>query len=221
MGEIRAALFDIDGTLIDSNPLHVIAWQEAFAGAGHPMESRAIAKLIGMGGDKLVPTLLPEADEALQEQLADRHDTIFKGRYLAQAKPFPGARDLIAHVHDAGLKVVLASSASAQEVRHYVDLMDIGHYLATSTSIDEVAQSKPAPDIFTTALAKAAVPATAALAIGDSPFDAESAAKSGVRTIALLSGGFDRTELVRAGAVAIYADVADLLARYAQSPLAG
>ena len=219
MGEIRAALFDIDGTLIDSNALHVIAWTEAFAGVGRPVEPRAVAGLIGMGGDTLVPTLLPEADAALRADIAARHDTIFKGRYLAQARPFPAARDLVMRAHDAGLKAVLASSASAAEVEHYVALMDIGRFLAASTSIDEVARSKPAPDIFATALAKAGVPAAAALAIGDSPFDVESAAKSGVRTIGLLSGGFDRTALT--GAVAIYADAADLLAGYDRSPLAG
>ena len=217
MGELRAALFDIDGTLIDSNHLHVQAWVEAFAGAGREVEADAVAPLIGMGGDKLVPTLWPDADEAMQERLSDAHGAAFKGRYMAQAQPFPGARDLVARVHEVGLKVVLATSASDEEVDHYVDLLGIRDMVVTKTSIDEVEESKPAPDIFATALKKAGVAAEAAIAIGDAPYDVEAAGKSGVSTIALLSGGFPRERLE--GSVAIYEDAADLLRRFEDSPL--
>lgn len=219
MGDVRAALFDVDGTLVDSNRLHVRAWAEAFGEAGHPLDPDLIADKIGMGGDKLVPALWPDADEAAAQRLSDRHGAIFKDRYIGAARPFAGAHDLVARAHGAGLKVVLASSSSEEEVDHYIDLLGIREFVVTRTSIDEVGSSKPSPDIFATALDKADVAAGAALAIGDTPYDVEGAARSGVRTIALLSGGFARERL--AGALAIYADAADLLRRFDGSPLAG
>ena len=219
MPERGAALFDIDGTLIDSNELHVIAWQEAFAGAGHPVAPDAIRGQIGKGGDKLVPALLPEADDALAKAISGQHGEIFRGRFLARAQPFPKAADLLARTHQAGWRVVLASSAEQAEVDHYVALLGVRDLVAATTSLDDVDASKPAPDIFATALKKAG--ASTGLAIGDSPFDVRAAAEAGVPTLALLSGGFGRRVLEEAGALAIYADVAELLVRFEHSPLNG
>lgn len=221
MAEPRAALFDVDGTLIDSNGLHVEAWHEAFAGSGHSIERGAIAGLIGMGGDMLVPELLPDADADTRQRIVDAHDDIFKRRFIDRAKPFPEARALVERAHAHGLTVILASSASEQEVEHYIELLDVRRFVATRTSSDEVERSKPAPDIFAAALSKAGVPADRAIAIGDAPFDAESARKSGIATIGLLSGGFTRERLEQAGAIAIYADASALLADFDASPLAG
>jgi membrane protein len=215
---VSAILFDIDGTLVDSNGWHVRAWREAFAEYGHDIADGRIAAEIGKGGDLLVPTLLPDVPEDEREKIADAHGTIFKSRYLDRVEPFPKARDLIARVHERGARIVLASSASSEELDHYVGLLDIADYVGATTTSDDVETSKPAPDIFAVALKRAGDPATV-LAVGDSPYDIESAGKAGVRTIAVLSGGFSRERL--SDAVAIYADVGALLDGLEQSPIAG
>lgn len=216
---MRAVLFDLDGTLVDSNDAHVAVWEQVFREAGHPLARDAIRAQIGKGGDLLVPTLLPNADEATCKRIADRHGEVFKADWLEKMRPFPGAHDLLARVHAAGVKVVLASSASSDELDHYVALLDAGELVAAGTSIDDVDTSKPAADIFTTALEKVGVAPEDALVIGDTPYDVEAATKAGVRAVAVRSGGFDDAAL--AGAVACHDDVADLLARWDESVLAG
>lgn len=218
---IKAILFDIDGTLIDSNDLHVEAWARVFADAGHQVPRRAIAGQIGKGGDNLVPALLPGVSEETAERLSDRHGEVFKADYLRTARPFPGARALLERAHAEGAKVVLASSASAEELDHYVERLQVKALVAAKTSIDDVATSKPAPDIFAAALKKAGVTAEEAIAVGDSPYDVASAKGAGVRTVAVLSGGFAEAVLRDAGAVAVYRDVEALLEDYAGSVLAG
>ena len=217
---IRAVLFDIDGTLIDSNDLHVAAWVQAFAEAGHPVEAPAVRRQIGKGGDNLVPALAPGLSDAEQAALAQSHGRLYKQLFLDRARPFPHAADLLRRTRDDGRQVVLASSASADELDHYVGLMGVADLVDARTSIDDVETSKPAPDIFATALARAGVGAAEAVAVGDTPWDVRSAGGAGIGTVALLSGGFAREELEAAGADAIYADATDLLARYAASPLA-
>lgn len=217
---IKAVLFDIDGTLIDSNDLHVEAWHQIFAESGHEIDRARIHGQIGKGGDNLVPALLPELGKPEQKTLADGHGRLFKQLFLGRAKPFPGARELLERVHAKGRKVVLASSASQEELEHYINLLDVGNIVAATTSIDDVKTSKPAPDIFAVALRKAGVEADEAIAVGDSPYDVRSAAKAGVSTIALLSGGFDEAVLVKAGAIGIYASTRDLLAQFETSRLA-
>ena len=217
---LQAILFDIDGTLVDSNEQHVIAFALAFREAGHPLEDEAIRKQIGKGGDLLLPALLPDVPKAVQEAISARHGAFFKELYLNRVRPFPHARDLIARVHADGRKVVLASSAKREELEHYVALLDIADMLAASTSIDDVETSKPAPDIFGAALAKIGVAPADAIVVGDTPYDIEAALKAGIAAIGLTSGPFDADELKDAGAIAIYADVADLLDCYDNSPLA-
>lgn len=217
---IQAVLFDIDGTLVDSNDLHVLAWEEAFVREGHYFDRQTLHDQIGKGADKLVPTLLPGSDEKTAERLGDAHGEVFKSKYLDQVKPFPGARDLIARAHGAGRQVVIASSASKAELDHYLELLDVRDLVAATTSIDDVENSKPAPDIFSTALGKlGGVEADEAIAVGDTPYDVESAGQCGIRTIGLRSGGFSDEALTGAGAVAIYDDAAALLADYDRSPL--
>lgn len=217
---VAAVLFDIDGTLIDSNALHVEAWARVFSEGGHAIARERIASQIGKGGDNLVPALLPHLDDAAQKRYADLHGTLFKADYLRQAQPFPQARALLERVHASGAKVVLASSASAEELDHYIELMGVGPLVAARTSSDDVETTKPAPDIFAVALEKAGVAAADAVAVGDTPYDAQSAKGAGVATVAVLSGGFAEEELRAAGAVAVYPDVAALLAEFAESPLA-
>ena len=218
---IKAVLFDIDGTLVDSNEFHVSAWEEAFRNAGKSFDAQLIHDQIGKGTDMLVPTLMPEADEDEQERLGKAHGDIFKGRHLDRVKAFPGARDLLVRTRDAGQKVVLASSASKEELEHYLDLLDAREIVDETTTADDVERTKPAPDIFATALKKIA-PLTPdeVIVVGDTPYDIEAAAKCGIAAIALRSGKFPDDTLREAGAVALYDDVAALLAGYDSSPLA-
>jgi HAD superfamily hydrolase (TIGR01509 family) len=218
--QIKAILFDIDGTLVDSNDMHVLAWEEAFAGIGAMFDRQVVHDQIGKGTDMLVPTLLPNLDEAAQEKLGDAHSCIFKAKFLGEAKPFKHAHDLLAHAHGLGQQVVLASSASQAELDHYLDLLEARTLVAAATSSDDVERTKPAPDIFATALAKlSGIDATEALVVGDTPYDIEAAGKCGIAAVALRSGKFSDEVLRAAGAVAIYDDAAALLAGYADSPL--
>jgi membrane protein len=217
----RAVFFDIDGTLVDSNALHVEAWVRAFAEAGHTIAADAIAGQIGKGADNLVPALIPGADDDTAEALGDRHGAIFKGEYLERVRPFPHARDLIARVRETGRTVVLASSASGEELKHYCALLDIADLVDASTTIDDVGNSKPAPDIFSVARDKVGVEAADVVVVGDAPYDMDAARRCGMARVAVRSGGFDDASLTEAGAQAIYDDVADLLARFDESLLAG
>jgi HAD superfamily hydrolase (TIGR01509 family) len=218
---IRAVLFDIDGTLVDSNDMHVLAWEEAFAGVGATFERQAIHDQIGKGADMLVPSLLPDADEAAKGKLSKAHGDVFKARFLDTVKPFPGARDLLARVHASGQRVVLASSASKSELDHYLELLKARDLVHATTSADDVEKTKPAPDIFATALKKLApLSPEETVVVGDTPYDIEAAAKCGIGTIALRSGKFSDDSLRAAGAIALYDDAAALLADYPNSPLA-
>jgi phosphoglycolate phosphatase-like HAD superfamily hydrolase len=121
---IKGALFDIDCTLVDSNELHVLAWQEAFRRFGVELRRDVIHDQIGKGGDKLIPALLPDANEAKRQAIDDAHGEIYKGKFLVEVRPFPRARELLVRVRDAGQRVLLASSASKSEVDFYLDLLD-------------------------------------------------------------------------------------------------
>ena len=218
---VKAAFFDIDGTLVDSNGLHVEAWGEAFGEAGISLDPQAIHDQIGKGSDNLVPSLLPDADEARQKAIGGAHGRIFKARYLDRVQPFAGAKDLLMRVHSTGRAVVLASSASQAELDHYIDLLGAADLVSATTSADEVRKTKPASDIFATALKKLEpISAAEIVAIGDTPYDVEAAGKCGIATIGLRSGGFDDADLLDAGAIALYGDVAALLAGFEASPLA-
>lgn len=211
---VQAIFFDIDGTLVDSNGLHVEAWVQAFSETGHAIAADRIAGQIGKGADNLVPALLPGTSEARAEALGDRHGAVFKQLFIDRVQPFPHARDLVARVHDAGLKVVLASSASAKERDHYCRLLDIGDLVDASTTIDDVGTSKPAPDIFSVAAKKAGVDPAQAIVVGDAPYDMDAARKCGMARVAVRSGGFSDDALREAGAQAIYDDVGALLANF-------
>jgi membrane protein len=216
----KAILFDIDGTLVDSNDAHVSAWDEVFRAAGHAIDRKRLHGQIGKGGDNYVPSLLPDLAEEEQQRLADEHGRVFKAKYMPAVKPFPGARELLQRARNSGRKVVLASSASGEELDHWVELLDASEIIDGATSKDDVRHSKPCPDIFEVARQKIRVAADEALVIGDTPYDIEAARRSGVGTIAVLSGGFAEEELRRCGARAIYDDVAALLADFDRSPIA-
>ncbi|MEH3098679.1 HAD family hydrolase [Sphingomonas adhaesiva] len=218
---VKAILFDIDGTLVDSNPQQVETWDIVFRREGLTFDRQTIHDQIGKGADMLIPALVPEGDEAQRDRLAAAHGALSKGSYLDGVRPFRGARDLLAAAHAAGQQVVLASSASKDELDHYLDLLDARDPVAATTSADDVERTKPAPDIFAVALTKlASVEPAKAIAVGDTPYDVEPAKRCGVDTIALRSGGFSDAQLRDAGALRLYDDVAALLAGYNGSPLA-
>lgn len=219
--DVKAVFFDVDGTLVDSNDRHVDAWDVAFRDHGIALDRAAIRGQIGKGGDMLIPTLLPGTAEETVAALSDRHGQVFKARHLDQVVPFPDAAALLKRVHASGRKVVLASSADAAEVDQYIAQLRVKQVVAARTTIDDAETSKPAGDIFAAALRKVApIGAEHVIVVGDTPFDVEAATKCGIRTVALRSGGFDDTALREAGAIALYDDAADLLARFEDSPLA-
>lgn len=217
---LKAVFLDIDGTLVDSNEFHVMAWQEAFRDHGHHIDLDQIRSQIGKGSDQLIPALLPDLDEKAGKAIANRHGEIFQTRYLKQVKAFPHATDLIEMLHAKGKKVILASSADKTEVDHYARLLKVGAILTGTVSKDDVENSKPAGDIFTAALAQVfPMAASEALAIGDTPYDVESALRSDIKTIGLRSGGFSGEILAEAGAPYIYASVKELFDKFDSSPL--
>lgn len=216
--QVRAVLFDLDGTLVDSNAFHVDAWQQVFDDAGHKIDRDRIAGQIGKGGDLLVPALLPGLSKAEQDRLATRHGEVFKAHYLERVRPFPDAAALLRRVGHGGRAVVLASSASGEELDHYIALLGVEDVVAAKTSKDDVSTTKPAGDIFAAALAKVGVAPRHAIVVGDTPYDIAAASKCGLATIAVRSGGFDERALRHA--LVRYDDVAALLADLDRSPIA-
>ena len=218
---IKAVLFDVDGTLIDSNDLHVAAWRETFLKFGVDLPHDVIHGQIGKGGDNLIPALLPpDLVEARQEEIETYRSDLFKRDYLPRVVPFPGVRDLFERLRADGKRIVLASSAKAEEVRFHVGVIGAEDLVEATTSADEVEHSKPDPDIFAAALAKVApLRPDEVLVVGDSPYDMEAAAKLEIRTVGFLSGGFSGEVLRDAGAAEVHDGVADLLVRYESSLL--
>jgi len=219
MTRITTLLFDIDGTLVDSNDYHAETWQQVFRKAGHDLPIEMLHDQIGKGGDNLVPSLLPDLSEEEQERIAEGHGPLYREQYMDRARPFPKARDLLARARQEGLTVALATSANPEELEHYVELLDAGDLIDLTTSQGDVENTKPAPDIFAAAVKKAGVAPEEALVIGDTPYDVLAAKRAGVETIALLSGGFSEEDLRAAGAIAVYKDAADLLDNWATSPI--
>ena len=213
----KAILFDIDGTLVDSNNFHVLAWAEVLRAAGHEFRLATIHSQIGKGADNFVKALLPDASAEEIEALGKAHGTVFARDYLHRLKPFPGARELLQRCHNEGLTVVLATSASERELERHLDVLDARGLVAGWTSADDVDCSKPCPDIYEAATRKAGATPRDALAVGDSPFDVEAARAAGIRIVAVRSGLFPDSDL--RGAIAIYDNVADLLDRFEDSPL--
>lgn len=216
----RAILFDIDGTLVDSNDAHVAAWQQAFAAEGYAFSRSAIHAQVGKGGDNLIPSLLPDAEEELEGRLSSAESETFRRDFLARVEPFPGVQDVLKRMVERGHTIVFASSASRAEVDHYVELLDADGLLSGTTSKDDVASSKPCPDIFAAALELTGCSAEGAVVIGDTPYDIIAARRAGIDAIAVLSGGFEEEELRLSDPVAIYANLAELDANYERSLLA-
>jgi len=219
---IEAAIFDVDGTLVDSVDLHAHAWQDALRDFGHEVDFATIRGQIGKGGDQIMPVFLdPGEVEAKGKALEKHRSGIMKERYRSQIKGFPEVRNLFQRLREDGIRIALASSAKADELQIYKRIAGIEDLVDAETSSDDAERSKPFPDIFQAALSRLeGVTADAAIVIGDTPYDAEAAVKAGLRPIGVLCGGFPEEALRKAGCIAIFDGPADLLARYDQSPLA-
>ena len=214
---IRAVLLDIDGTLIDSNDAHARAWVDAFAEFGRTVPFERVRPLIGKGGDKLMPEVSGlDSESAEGKRISERRSAIFRERYLPTIKPFPRATELLERLRADGIELVVATSAKKDELEPLLAICDASRLVSARTSSDDAENSKPDVDIVAAALARAKVGAGDALMLGDTPYDIEAAARAGVGTVAVRSGGWDDAAL--AGALAVYADVSELLARYDDSP---
>jgi phosphoglycolate phosphatase-like HAD superfamily hydrolase len=215
---IRGVLLDIDGTLLDSNDAHARAWVLALAEDEIHASFRRVRRLIGKGGDKVLAELAGIADTSARgKRITARRRAIFKTRYLPSLHAFPGARDLVLRMKSDALVPVVATSASGGELNALLERAHVADLIERKATSDDAERSKPDPDIVEAAIARSEIPAAELVMLGDTPYDVEAAGRAGVRAIALRSGGWSDGDL--AGAVAIYDDVADLLAGYDASPL--
>ena len=208
---VPAVLFDIDGTLVDSNYLHVFAWLKAFDAEGMPVSAWRVHRGIGMDGTSLVRSLADDASQDTLDRLKDGHSRFYKECSSLLAL-LPGARDLLSWVAGKGLQVVLATSAPEDELATLREILDCEDLISAVTSSEDVDTAKPKPDIVQVALDRAGVTAENAVFVGDAVWDCEAAKRAGVPSIGLLSGGSSRAELLEAGASVVYEDAGDLLA---------
>lgn len=216
---VKGAIFDVDGTLINSNDAHARAWVAALAEAGVEVSFSETRLLIGMGGDKLLPTLANvDESSALGKRISERRSEIFMQQHFPTLSPFPKARELLQAMQSSGIQLAIASSAKKEELRPFLELARVDDLLTGVTSSSDAARSKPDPDIVRAALAQLGLPPDDVLMVGDTPYDIEAAARSGLRTVAFRCGG--RSDHDLNAAIAIYDGPADLLANFASSPFA-
>ena len=215
---IKAIIFDLDGTLVDSVDYHAEAWVKAFKEYGYDFDFGRLRQQIGKGSEFIIGELLPEAEaEKLESDIAGYRKKYYQENLLEKVKPFPKVRELLTAIKADNIKVVLASSARKETIAHYKKLLNIEDLIDGATSTDDVEKSKPEPDIFQSALDKLGdISAKEVIVVGDSPYDAIAAGKVPIRAVGVLCGGFERETLGKAGFVAIYQDPADLLANYPQ-----
>lgn len=215
-----SVLLDIDGTLVDSNDAHAQAWIKALAEAGVAIEFMTVRRLIGKGGDKLLPEVSGiDAESEQGKAISKRRGEIFQKDYLPGLKPFPRAKGLLARMKQAGLQLAVASSAKKGELKGLLKVCGADEFIEASTSSDDAENSKPDPDIVHAALGRLGQPPGKVVLLGDTPYDLEASRRAGIRMIAVRCGGWDDADLK--GAVQIYDDPADLLARFDDSPFGG
>ena len=216
----EVAILDIDGTLVDTNYQHAVAWYRAFRQSGVVLPVWRIHRHIGMGGDQVIAAL---TDERTDEEKGDDIRGAEKALYMAmieEVEPLDGARELVKRLKDAGKTVVMASSAKGEEVDHYLDLLDVRELADDWTTSADVEETKPEPDLVKAAVDKAGADAGEAVMLGDTPWDCEAAERAGVATVALMTGGFSEQELTGAGAVAVFESLGELMERIEETPLA-
>ena len=213
---MRAFIFDIDGTVVDSNELHVDSWDRAFRKFGKQFPREALRAQIGKGSDQYLPAFLtPDEIDRFGQELDEYRSELFRKEYLPKVRPFPKVRELFQRIRDDHKRIVLASSGKKADTEHYVKLLRIENLIEGFISGDDADNSKPAPDIFAASLKKlGGISPADAVTVGDTRFDIEAARKAGLKTIAFLCGGTPESVLREAGGVAIYRDPADFLAHY-------
>lgn len=219
MDRIRGVILDVDGTLVDSNDAHALAWVEACAEMGYDVRYVDTRRLIGMGGDRLVYHLVGLGPrDKKSKKLRDRKSELFEQKHLTTVTPFPGARDLVERMREEEIVRVVASSARPNELKELLAIANVDDIVDGIVSADDVDATKPAGDPVEEALKLAGIPAKACVVLGDTPYDVEAARRAGVRAVALRCGGWSDGDL--RGALAIYDDPDDLLASWEMSPFA-
>lgn len=209
-------IFDIDGTLLDSNDAHAESWVDTFAEAGYEVPFDVVRPLIGMGADKLLPKTVGLKDDSEEgKRLLKRRSEIFRKKYLPRLHPFPGSRELVQRVRAAGLKPVVATSAKDKELKELLKAAHVDDLMAEKATSSDARHSKPDPDILHAAVTESEIPPQELVMLGDTPYDVEAASRAHVRIIGFRSGGWDDRHLT--GAVEIYDGPADLLVHYDSS----
>lgn len=218
----QGVLLDVDGTLVLSNDAHAQAWVEAFAAFGYEVKFDSVRPLIGMGGDQIVPRFAPGLDgnEGKGKEIADRRKELIMNKFGSKLSPAKGARQLIEKMQQEGLRLLIASSATSEELSVLLKAAQVDDLLNQddATTSSDAEKSKPEPDLVEVALKKISLSPDSVVMLADTPYDIEAAGKAGVGVIALRCGGFDDGQLK--DAIAIYDDPANLLAQYDSSPLA-
>ncbi|MBB3038774.1 HAD family hydrolase [Hoyosella altamirensis] len=214
-----AVLFDIDGTLVDSNYLHVHAWQRAFLEAGIPVDSWRIHRSIGMDGSTLVTSLSDGASDDVASTVKDLHARFYR-ELTPQLRAFDGARQILEKVESVGMQTVLATSAPEDELAQLRSVLNREDVISAVTSSEDVSTAKPEPHIVQIALERAGVSPKRAVFVGDTVWDVEACNRAGVNCVGVLTGGVSRAELEDAGAIAVYTSVSELCAHFSSSPLA-
>jgi HAD superfamily hydrolase (TIGR01509 family) len=212
----RAAILDVDGTLVDSNNAHAQAWVTAFNEAGLDVSSDRVRRAIGMGGDKLIPHVSGlTADSKAGRRISARRGEIFRSEFLPHLSPFPRVRELVEQFLADDFRVVVASSADAEELDALLEIADIADLLHGRSSSKDANRSKPDPDIVVAALTRSGADPSQAIMVGDTPYDVEAALAAGIEIVGVESGGWGSADL--RGAIEIHAGVADLWAHYHDS----
>jgi HAD superfamily hydrolase (TIGR01509 family) len=214
---LEVALLDVDGTLLDSNDAHAQSWIDALAERGIDVDFQEVRRLIGMGGDKLLPKItgIPLEDPR-GEAISKRRAHIFHDKYLPQLQPFPKVRELLEKMQAHHLRLVVATSAKKDESKALIERAGVADLIDEKTTSDDAEESKPDADIVVAALKRAKTDANKAIMLGDTPYDVTAAKKAGVPCVALRSGGWKDADLGEA--IAIYEDAADLLRQFDRSP---
>jgi HAD superfamily hydrolase (TIGR01509 family) len=213
---LKGVIFDVDGTLLDSNDAHAISWVEAFAEAGYDVPFDVVRPLIGMGADKLLPKTIGISNDSDEgKKLVARHSEIFEERHLPRLRPFKGARDLVQRIRSDDLKALVATSAREEQLTELLKAAHVDDLMEERATASDAKRSKPDPDIVQAAIEESGISPKHLVMIGDTPYDIEAAAKAGVRTIAFRCGGWTDDKLK--GAAEIYDGPADLLAHYEAS----
>ncbi|MEA2447174.1 MAG: hypothetical protein QOK47_811 [Actinomycetota bacterium] len=213
------AILDVDGTLVDTNYHHAVAWFRAFKRHGVVLSTWRIHRHVGMGGDQLVAALAgDEVEKAKGDAIREAESELY-GELIEEVEPLAGARDLIAELRELGHDVILASSAKEGEVEHYIDLLGCRELITGFTTSADVEKTKPEPDLIKAAMAKGS--GDKAVMVGDSTFDCIAAERAGIPTLGILTGGFSREELLDAGATTVYESLRELMEGLAETPLRG